>query len=181
MSDLNVVALVGRVVEKPQVKYLKTGTAVSDLRIANNTYRKGEGNNNEKVNWLNVTVFGKQAENCEKYLDKGSQVVISGRLDYQQWEKDGQKRSMIKIIANSVQFVGGKRNNQDQYQQQPESQNQEPPQTETPQSEPAKSDPAPETETTSVDNQEGLGLNNEKESFDSTFEDSIGDDDDIPF
>jgi single-strand DNA-binding protein len=108
MSDINSVVIVGRVVEKPVAKHLDSGSSVCDIRIANNVYQ-GKGKD-EKVNWLSVTAFGKQAENCEKFLDKGSQIVVDGRLDYQSWEKDGTKRSAIKIIANSVQFIGGKKN-----------------------------------------------------------------------
>jgi single-strand DNA-binding protein len=104
MSDINSVIVVGRVVEKPTLG--NSDTPVINIRIANNVYQ-GKGKE-EKVNWLTVTAFGNTAINCEKYLDKGSQVCILGRLDYSQWEKDGQKKSMVKIIANQVQFIGGK-------------------------------------------------------------------------
>ena len=107
MSDVNSVILVGRLVEKPIIKYAASGTAVSNLRIANNIYSKSS-ENNTKANFFTVVVFGKQAENCEKYLDKGRQIIINGRLDQSSWEDDsGKKRSTVKVIANSVQFIGG--------------------------------------------------------------------------
>jgi single-strand DNA-binding protein len=159
MSDINSVAIVGRVVEKPTVKYLASGSAVSDIRIANNSYQKGK---DEKVNWLTVTVFGKQAENCEKYLDKGSQIIIDGRLDYQSWEnKDGEKRSMVKIIANRVQFASGNKNN---------SSNDQPAEQSQPKPEPTlETTPAPAEQT------------NEQTDFNSKFDQPIDDTDDIPF
>ena len=113
MSDINIVTIVGRVVEKPVVKFSQSNNAVTNIRIANNVYQ-GSGKE-EKVNWFTVTVFGKQAESCEKYLDKGKQIGVNGRLDWSQWEnKDGQKRSDVKIIANSVQFFGGGKKEEDQ-------------------------------------------------------------------
>ncbi|MDD5066195.1 MAG: single-stranded DNA-binding protein [bacterium] len=109
MSDINDVTLVGRLVEKPVLKYGKSGTAVSNLRVANNTYMPSAVDSNKtKVNFFTVVVFGKQAENCEKYLDKGRQIVINGRLDQNSWEDNsGNKRSMVRIIANRIQFIGG--------------------------------------------------------------------------
>lgn len=104
MSDINQVVIVGRVVEKPTLA--KSEKPVINIRIANNVYQ-GQGKE-EKVNWLTVTAFSNIAINCEKYLDKGSQVCVNGRLDWSEWEKDGQKKSMVKIIANQVQFIGGR-------------------------------------------------------------------------
>lgn len=166
MSDINSVVVVGRVGQKPELKYLTTGTAVLDLSIANNAYQ-GQGKE-DKVNWFNVTVFGKRAESCEKYLDKGSQVVVLGRMDHQTWmTKDNQKRSTIKIIANTVQFVGSKKNaSQPEPEAQPASQ---PEQTSQPE------EPQPEPESNPEDAQEELDLSNNK------FESPLGDDDDIPF
>lgn len=109
MSDINDVTLVGRLVEKPILKYGKSGTAVSNLRIANNTFSPSAAESNRtKVNFFTVVVFGKQAENCEKYLDKGRQIIVNGRLDQNSWEDpSGNKRSMVRVIANRVQFIGG--------------------------------------------------------------------------
>jgi len=120
MSDINKVVIVGRVVEKPTVKHLPNAdnTAVADMRIANNVYR-GQGKD-PKVNWLTVTVFGKRAESCAKNLEKGSQIGVEGKLDFQQWEKDGNKRSMVKIIADQVQFLGKKKTSDQPVETQPD-------------------------------------------------------------
>jgi single-strand DNA-binding protein len=70
-------------------------------------YRTQDGQEHEEVCFVNCEVYGKQAENCGKYLTKGRQVLVEGRLRYEQWEKDGQKRNALKVIADRVQFLGG--------------------------------------------------------------------------
>jgi single-strand DNA-binding protein len=116
MSDINSVVIIGRVVEKPTLKYSANTNAVCRIRIANNDYV----NKQEKVNWLTVTAFGKVAENCEKYLDKGKQICVNGKLDYQEWEnKQGQKRNAVQIVAHNVQFLGETKPNQSQQPQEP--------------------------------------------------------------
>jgi single-strand DNA-binding protein len=170
MSDINSVIVVGRVVEKPALKYLSSGTAVTDIRIANNTYQ-GQGKE-DKVNWLTVTVFGARAESCEKYLDKGSQCVVKGKLDYQAWtNKDGDKRSMVKIKADEVQFVG-KKSNQDQPQSQEQSQQNQP-----------ASEPAQPAESKPADQQQDMNMPEPDtgNDFNSQFDSPIDDTDDIPF
>lgn len=110
MSDVNTVTIVGRLVAKPELKYSASGNAIGSFRIANNIFIPGrDGKENKtKVNFFSVTCFGKRAESCEKHLDKGSMVIITGRLDFQEWAtKDNQKRSTVKIVANQVQFIGG--------------------------------------------------------------------------
>ena len=130
MSDINVVVLAGRLTRKPEIKYTASGTAVVNMDIANNTYKK-DAENQQKVNFIPITVWGKQAENVEKYLDKGSQVLVKGRIDWQSWvDKDTQKkRSKIIVIAEAVQFVGSKQersNAQPEPAQEDQQQNHEP-------------------------------------------------------
>jgi single-strand DNA-binding protein len=86
------------------------GLSVCKLGIAVNTRRKNgaTGAWEEKPNYFRVTVFGAQGENCAQYLKKGRPVAIDGRLEWSQWETDGQKRESIDIIADSVQFLGGR-------------------------------------------------------------------------
>jgi single-strand DNA-binding protein len=84
--------------------------SICKLGIACNTRRRsGDGNWEEKANFFRVTVFGKQADNCAQYLRKGRPVAIDGRLEWSQWEREGQKRESIDIIADSVQFLAGGR------------------------------------------------------------------------
>ncbi|MBU1076117.1 MAG: single-stranded DNA-binding protein [Spirochaetes bacterium] len=159
MSDVNTVVVVGRLVEKPIIKYGASGTAVTNLRIANNTYSK-TSESKTKVNFFTVVVFGKQAENCEKYLDKGRQVIINGRLDQNSWEdNNGNKRSTVRVIANSVQFIGGS---------------------------PAAKDtsiPSQDTVDTNGSDQasDEPAMDATTSDFDSTFESPIDDTDNIPF
>jgi single-strand DNA-binding protein len=104
MSDINSVIIVGRLTEKPKLKTSNSGSSFLNMSIANNIYA---GQEKDKVNFFNIVVFGKRAESCQKFLDKGSLVGISGKLDWNSWEtNDGQKRSAIKIIANEIQFLG---------------------------------------------------------------------------
>ncbi len=108
MSDINSVTIIGRLTEKPVARYTQSGTAVTTLNIANNSFvKKPDGGTEKKANFFKVTVWGKTAENCGQYLDKGSQVGIQGRLEYRVWQtKDGDKRNSVEIVATNVQFLG---------------------------------------------------------------------------
>jgi single-strand DNA-binding protein len=83
---------------------------VCSLRIATNTRRKDQnGDWVDKANYFSVTVWGAQGENCARFLSKGRPVAIDGRLEWREWEtQDGHKREAVDIIADSVQFLGGR-------------------------------------------------------------------------
>jgi single-strand DNA-binding protein len=108
--NINRVVLTGNLTRDPEVSATGGGLAVCKLGIAVNGRRKNNstGEWEEKANFFRVTVFGKQGENCAQYLKKGRAVAIDGRLEWSQWEVDGQKRSSVDIIAESVQFLGGR-------------------------------------------------------------------------
>ncbi len=108
---MNVVVLIGNLTKNPELRYTGTGTAVSDLGLAVNDKRKdADGNMIDNTVFCDVTVWGKQAENCNKYLMKGSQIAIQGKLKLDTWENsEGQKRSKLRVTADRVQFIGGKR------------------------------------------------------------------------
>jgi single-strand DNA-binding protein len=110
MASLNKAMIMGNLGTKPELRYTKSGTAVTTLRVATNEVSTdSEGQRQEKTEWHNIVVFGKTAENCEKYLDKGRTVLVEGRIQTREWEdKDGNKRYSTEIVANSVQFVGGR-------------------------------------------------------------------------
>jgi len=108
MSDLNRVSLVGRVVADVEVKFLQSGTAVAELRLANNRFYKEE----EHASFFDVTLWGKTAEVAAEYAKKGKQVAIDGRLEQQTWEKDGEKRSKVVVVAESLQLLGSKNDGQ---------------------------------------------------------------------
>jgi single-strand DNA-binding protein len=108
MASLNKVFLIGNLTRPPELRYTPSGTAVTDLRIAvNRNYTTQGGDKREETCFLTVVVWGKQAESSAEYLDKGSPVMVEGRLQTRDWEtKDGQKRSVVEVVAERVQFMG---------------------------------------------------------------------------
>ena len=109
-SNINRVIITGNLTADPELRSLPSGTSVCKLRVACNGRRKNNssGQWEDDPNFFNVTVWGAQGENCAKYLSKGRPVAIDGRLDWHEWETDGQKRSAVDIIAETVQFLGGR-------------------------------------------------------------------------
>lgn len=107
MATLNKVFLIGNLTRDPEVRYLPSGKAVADIRMAiNNKYKLASGEDREEVCFVNVVVWGKQAETCGQYLSKGSPLLVEGRLQYDEWEKDGQKHNRLRVVADRTQFVG---------------------------------------------------------------------------
>lgn len=103
MNSINIIATLTR---DPELRATTQGASVCTLSIAHNERRS----DSEHVSYFDVDTFGKTADNCALYLHKGREVAISGRLRQERWEKDGQKHSRVKIVANNVQFIGkGKR------------------------------------------------------------------------
>jgi len=108
MGSVNRVFAMGNLTKDPEMKPLATGTLVADLRLAiSESYTNQKGEKVESVCYVDVVVWGRQAEVCKQYLHKGSPVFVEGRLQLDTWEKNGQKRSLLKIRADHVQFVGG--------------------------------------------------------------------------
>ena len=107
MASLNKVLLIGNLTRPPELRYTPNGTAVADLRLAvNRNYTTASGEKREEACFLTVVVWGKQAESCGEYLDKGSGVFVEGRLQTRDWEaKDGQKRTVTEVVAERVQFM----------------------------------------------------------------------------
>lgn len=113
MASLNRVLLIGNLTKDPEVKYRPDGTAVTDLRLAvNETFRNRQtGESVEKTCFVDVVVWARQAENCGKYLSKGSPILVEGGLQMDEWEaQDGSKRSKLRVRARNVQFLGSPRN-----------------------------------------------------------------------
>jgi single-strand DNA-binding protein len=106
-ANLNKVLLMGNLTRDPEVKYTPKGTAVGDLSIAiNDSYKAQDGTMKETVTYVDIEVWGRQAENCKQYLTKGRPVFVEGQLRLDQWEQEGQKRSKLKVRAMNVQFLG---------------------------------------------------------------------------
>jgi len=107
MANLNKVLLIGNLTRDPEVRYTPKGTAVGDLGIAiNDSYKAQDGTIKETVTYVDIEVWGRQAETCKQYLSKGRPVFIEGQLRLDQWEQDGQKKSKLKVRADRVQFLG---------------------------------------------------------------------------
>ena len=103
------VTLVGNLTRDPELRQLAGGNSVCAFGVAVNSAQKdASGQWVDKANFFDVKVWGPQGENCARYLTKGRQVAVDGRLDYQTWEaQDGGKRSKVEIIADTVMFIGG--------------------------------------------------------------------------
>ena len=112
MTDINNVTLVGRLTKDADIRYTTGGTAVLNFSVAVNESRKQGEKWIEEASFFDVPLFGKMAETLKQYLTKGKQVAINGRLQQQRWEQDGQPRSKVVVIANAVQLLGGKTDEQ---------------------------------------------------------------------
>jgi single-strand DNA-binding protein len=110
MASLNKVFLIGNLTRDPEVRYLSSGSAVADIRLAvNRKYKTQQGEDKEETTYVGVSVWGRQAETCGQYLSKGAPVMVEGRLRYEEWEKDGQKNNRLTVTAERVQFLGSPR------------------------------------------------------------------------
>jgi single-strand DNA-binding protein len=106
MASLNNIVLLGNLTRDPEVRYTPSGTPVATLGLAvNNRIKQGDEWKDDPC-FIDVVVFGKQAESCGEYLSKGQPVLVEGRLRYRTWEgQDGQKRSKHEVSAFRVQFM----------------------------------------------------------------------------
>lgn len=105
----NKVILIGNLTRDPELRYTPQGTSVCNFGLAvNRKYKQGE-EMKEEVTFINIVVFGKQADTCGQYLNKGSNVLIEGRLQERRWEtEDGQKRSKHEVVAQNIRFMSKK-------------------------------------------------------------------------
>ncbi|HDQ26863.1 MAG TPA: single-stranded DNA-binding protein [bacterium] len=112
MANLNRVFLMGNLTKDLELKYGKNGQPVTNIRLAvNRTYTTQTGEKREEVCYVTIVVWGKQAESCHTYLQKGSAVFVEGRLQYRTWNdpETNQPRSVLEVVADRVQFVGRKK------------------------------------------------------------------------
>ena len=110
MANVNKVILIGRLGNQPELRYTQANRAVTELRLAvSRNWTDKAGQRQERTDWFSVEVWDKQAENCERYLAKGREVYVEGRLQNDEWtDKEGQKRLKTKIMADTIQFIGGR-------------------------------------------------------------------------
>lgn len=111
MASLNKVFLMGNLTRDPELRYTPSGAAVANLGLAvNRRFKNASGEWQDEASFFTVVVWGRQAENCAQYLTKGRPVLVEGRLQQRSWEtQDGQKRSVVEVVAENVQFLGGSR------------------------------------------------------------------------
>ncbi len=110
MASVNRVTLIGNLGADPELKYLPSGQAVCEMRLATNEkWTDKNEQKQERTEWHRIVVWGKQAENAAKYLAKGRSVYIEGRITTRSWDdkNTGEKRYMTEIVANVVTFLGG--------------------------------------------------------------------------
>lgn len=102
---LNSVNIMGNLTRDPEMKYTSSGRPVCNISIANNRIYSKNGEKVSEVSYFDVEVWGVIAENCAKYLSKGSGIIVEGRLKQDRWEKDGKTQSRVRITANNVHFM----------------------------------------------------------------------------
>ena len=102
--NLNHVIVAGRLTRDPECKMLPSGAAVTNFSLATNRTWVTDGEKKEETEFHNVVVFGRQAESCAQYLDKGDTALVEGRIQTRSWESDGVTRYRTEIIADRVQF-----------------------------------------------------------------------------
>ncbi|HVX16146.1 MAG TPA: single-stranded DNA-binding protein [Pirellulales bacterium] len=110
MASFNRVILLGNLTRDPELRYIPSGTAVTEIGLAVNDRRKAaNGEWVDETTFVDVTLWGRTAEIATEYLSKGSPVLIEGRLKLDSWQdKEGQKRSKLRVIGERMQMVGAK-------------------------------------------------------------------------
>ena len=112
MASFNRVMLMGNLTRNPELRYTPSGTAVTDLGLAvNESFKNKAGETVEQTCFVEVVVWGRQAETSSEFLKKGSPVFVEGRLQFEQWEsQEGEKRSKIRVRGERVQFLSSNGN-----------------------------------------------------------------------
>lgn len=111
MVGFNKVILIGNLTRHPELRYTQSGTPVAKFGLAVSRRFRQEEEQKEEVCFVDIVVFGKQAEPCGQYLSKGDGAIIDGRLQQQRWEtEDGQRRSKHEVVAHSVTFLPKRQN-----------------------------------------------------------------------
>lgn len=127
MSSVNKVILIGRVGQDPEIRYLNSGKAVTNISLATTSKRKSEGGYSEDTQWHRITMYDKLAEIAGQYVRKGSMIYVEGTLKYGKFtDKNGVEKNTTDIMANQMQMLGGKsdgqreerRNNENEQQRQ---------------------------------------------------------------
>lgn len=110
MAGLNKVMIIGNLGADPELRYSPQGAAFANFSVATTDvwFDKATGEKQERTEWHKIVTFGKTAENCAKYLAKGRQIYVEGKLQTSSYEKDGQTHYITKIMADVIHFLGSK-------------------------------------------------------------------------
>jgi single-strand DNA-binding protein len=108
MASFNRVILVGNLTRDPELRYISSGTAVSEIGLAVNDRVKRGDQWVDETTFVDITMWGRTAEVANEYLSKGAPVLIEGRLKLDSWEKDGQKRSKLRVVCEKMQMLGSR-------------------------------------------------------------------------
>lgn len=110
MANLNKVFLIGNLTRDPELRYTPQGSAICDLGLAiNRQYTTNDGAKKEEVCFVDITAWGRQAETCNRFVKKGSQIFVEGRLKLDSWQdkETGKNRSKLNVVAERIQFLSG--------------------------------------------------------------------------
>ncbi|NLE68037.1 MAG: single-stranded DNA-binding protein [Lentisphaerae bacterium] len=133
MASMNKVFLIGNLTRDPEVKFVASGKAVADLRLAvTRRFRASDGEYRQDACFVDVMVWDRQAENCGKYLRKGAPVFVEGFLKFDEWKKDGETRSRLSVIADRVQFLDRPPKRGDEFSDTPDAANRTAPERKEP-------------------------------------------------
>lgn len=106
MSDINRVVVSGNLTRDPELRNLPSGTEVCDMRIASNSrFKNSDGEWVDRANYFTIVQFGNRAKASAQHLHKGRGIVVDGVMRHETWEKDGQKREAVKIIADDIKWL----------------------------------------------------------------------------
>ncbi len=104
----NKIILIGNLTKDPELRYTPQGTPVASFRLAVNSKYKQSNEMKSETLFIDIVVFGKQAESCSQYLSKGRPALVEGRLQERRWESDGQQKSKVEVVASTVRFLSRK-------------------------------------------------------------------------
>lgn len=108
MRGFNKVVLMGNLTRDPELRTTPQGSTVCSFSLAvNRTWKNASGEQQEAVDYIDCNIWGKPAEIIDQYMNKGSGILVSGRLQQRSWEQDGQKRSKVEVVVEDFNFVGG--------------------------------------------------------------------------
>lgn len=112
MASFNKVILMGNLTRDPELRVTANGNSICKIGLAvNRVYTTKDGERREEVTYVDIDAFGKQAEVINKYMRKGRPLFVEGRLKFDQWESEGQKRSKLGVVLDKFEFLGGRDDN----------------------------------------------------------------------